>query len=126
MGKNNTAANISPLHTGDNKFAFSNQEKADVLNNFFISISDIEEANIPLPNLSKLFNLSLEQHIYPNLWKTASVMPLFKKGKTSDEAVLMSTHNLCSEQKQEKYQNFLSEKFLLVVKFSIYLNRHVL
>ena len=27
---------------------------------------------------SKLFNLSLEQRIYPNLWKTASVMPLFK------------------------------------------------
>ena len=29
--------------------------------------------------LSKLFNLSLEQRIYPNLWKIASVMPLVKK-----------------------------------------------
>ena len=38
----------------------------------------------------------------------------------------MSTHNLCFEQKYEKYQNFLSEKFyMLVVKFSVYLNRHV-
>ena len=38
----------------------------------------------------------------------------------------MSTHNLCFEQKYEKYQNFLSENFpFLVVKFSIYLNRHV-
>ena len=38
----------------------------------------------------------------------------------------MSTHNLCFEQKHEKYQNFLSEHFhLLVVKFSVYLNRHV-
>ena len=38
----------------------------------------------------------------------------------------MSTHNLCSEQKFEKYQNFLSENFpFLVVKFSIYLNRPV-
>ena len=106
------------------------------LNNFFISVSDIEEANITLPNfnsrtesvysqlqvsesevkdilntlkvnkatgpdgisnrmfnhtsksiakpLSKLFSLSLEQRIYPNLWKTASVMPLFKKGEKSD------------------------------------------
>ena len=42
------------------------------------------------------------------------------------EAVLMSTHNLCLEQKYEKYQIFLSENFhFLVVKFSIYLNKHV-
>ena len=38
----------------------------------------------------------------------------------------MSTHNLCFEQKYEKYQNFLSENFqFLEVKFSIYLNRRV-
>ena len=39
----------------------------------------------------------------------------------------MSTHNLCFEQKYEKYQNFLSEFFLffLMVKFPGYLNRHI-
>ena len=38
----------------------------------------------------------------------------------------MSTHNLCFEQKSEKYQKFLSQNFqFLVVKFSVYLNRHV-
>ena len=37
----------------------------------------------------------------------------------------MSTHNLCFEQKYEKYQNFLYENFpFLVVKISVYLNRH--
>ena len=42
------------------------------------------------------------------------------------EAVLTSTHNLCFEQKYEKYQNFLNENFhFLVGKFSVYLNRHV-
>ena len=42
------------------------------------------------------------------------------------EAVLTSTHNLCFEQKHEKYQSFLSENFqFLEVKFSIYLNRRV-
>ena len=42
------------------------------------------------------------------------------------EAVLTSTHNLCFEQKYEKYLSFLSENFLyLQVQFSIYLNRHV-
>ena len=50
--------------------------------------------------------------------------------------VLTSIHNLCFEQKYEKYQNFLSENFLsffffffffffFVVKFSVYLNRYV-
>ena len=37
------------------------------------------------------------------------------------EVVLMSTHNLCFEQKYENYQNF----HFLVEKFSIYLNRGV-
>ena len=38
----------------------------------------------------------------------------------------MSTHNLCFEQIYEKYQNFLSANFnFLVVKYSVYLNRHV-
>ena len=38
----------------------------------------------------------------------------------------MSTHNLCFEQKYEKYQKFVSENFhFLVGKFSVYLNRHV-
>ena len=36
-------------------------------------------------------------------------------------------HNLCFEQKYEKYQNFLSENFhFWVVKFSVYFNKHVL
>ena len=38
----------------------------------------------------------------------------------------MSTHNLCFEQKYEKYRSFLSENFqFLEVNFSIYLNRRV-
>ena len=42
------------------------------------------------------------------------------------QGVLMSTHNLCFEQKYEKYQNFLSENFsFLGCKLSIYLNRRV-
>ena len=39
----------------------------------------------------------------------------------------MSTHNLFFEQKYKKISKFLSENFqFLEVKFSIYLNRHVL
>ena len=47
-------------------------------------------------------------------------------GNHLTKAVLMSTQSLCLEKKYVKYQNFLSENFpYLVVKFSIYLNRHV-
>ena len=46
--------------------------------------------------------------------------------KNIAEAVLTSTHNLCFEQKYEKYQRFLFENFhFLEVKFSIYLDRRV-
>ena len=41
------------------------------------------------------------------------------------EAVLTGTHNLCFEQKYEKYQNYILNCQFLMVKFSIYLNRHV-
>ena len=43
------------------------------------------------------------------------------------EAVLTTTHNLCFEQEYEKISDFfLSEKLtILVLKFSIYLNRSV-
>ena len=42
------------------------------------------------------------------------------------EAVLTSTHILCFQREYVNYQNFLSEIFpVLVVKLSIYLNRHV-
>ena len=42
------------------------------------------------------------------------------------EAVLTGTNNQCFEQKNEKYQIFLSENFqFLEVKFSIYLNSRV-
>ena len=43
------------------------------------------------------------------------------------EAVLTGSHNRCFEQKYEKYQIFFSSEIFhfLVVKFSVYLNRHV-
>jgi hypothetical protein len=36
------------------------------------------------PSLTKLFNLSLKTCKFPNSWKFANVMPIFKKGDTSD------------------------------------------
>ena len=46
--------------------------------------------------------------------------------KCLSEAVLTSTHNLCFEQKYGKYQSLLSKNFqFLEMKFSLYLNRCV-
>ena len=59
-----------------------------------------------------IFLISAQKHRLWVLVRTASV--------------LTSTHNLCFEQKYEKYQRFLSEFFqFLKVKFSTYLHRHV-
>ena len=63
-----------------------------------------------------IFLISVQKH---KLWVT-------RKNRLV-QAVLTSTHNLCFEQQYEKYQSFLSDFFqLLVVKFTVYLNRHAI
>ena len=136
MGKSCCSTKIPPLRTYNNEYAYTNEEKSEVLNNFFCTVSTIDDANVNLPNfelrtnntlsninilqsevidilnllkvnkaigpdgishrmlkytsktisvpLTKLFNLSLEQNIYPCLWKVAHVMPLYKKGDKSE------------------------------------------
>ena len=32
--------------------------------------------------LCKLFNMLLQRHIYPNIWKSATVIQIFKKGQS--------------------------------------------
>ena len=49
---------IPSLHTADYTFAFPNQEKTHVLYNFCISVSDIEDANIALPDCNNRTVLS--------------------------------------------------------------------
>ena len=124
------------MRSDNTNYAFSNEEKTNLLNDYFCGISSIDESNIALPNfdkqtnvvipdirilqsevvdvlrilkvnkasgsdgishrmlkntsltisvpLTKLFNLSLRLHVFPSLWKSANVMPLFKKGDKSE------------------------------------------
>ena len=90
--------------------------------------------SIVLPEKDKQNNLNHYGNVYITktcLYNFDPLKPHFyivKLGFTGElaEAVLTSTHNLCFEQKYEKYQNFLSENFpCLVVKFSIYLNSRI-
>ncbi|MEW8548488.1 MAG: reverse transcriptase family protein [Candidatus Thiodiazotropha sp.] len=135
MGKNNTCSIIPPLKKTDENYAFDDDEKVTVLNDYFCSISSIDDAYIALPyfenrtessieNISitqsevtdilsnlkvnkasgpdgishrmlkytshtvakplcYLFNMSLQQRSFPSLWKSADVMPIFKKGDKS-------------------------------------------
>ena len=132
----NTATTIPPLKLDNNDFAFSDEEKANALNNFFASISTINNTNTVLPPfipkspnimedfeiteqevidilrnldvkkatgpdaishyllkysantickpLCKLFNKSLSNSYFPSEWKSANVIPLFKKGDKSE------------------------------------------
>ena len=126
---------IPPLKDENNQLIFTNQEKANTLNDYFSSISTIDEKHANLPNyvqkcndsieeinlikqdvldalsnlefnkasgpdkishkllkecrfslckpLLKLFNKSIRENKYPQVWEEASVMPLFKKGDES-------------------------------------------
>ncbi len=123
---------IPPLLINDNEHTTSEEEKANALNDYFVSISTVDDTNVNLPRfiaktneslnpinvneleirdvidnlevnkaagpdeishrmlketkstickpLCLLFNRSLQEGIYPEKWKIANVMPLFKKG----------------------------------------------
>ena len=51
--------------------------------------------------LCRLFNMSLQQRSFPNLWKSADVMPIFKKG----DKRLLVTIGHCVENKNSNYTN---------------------
>ena len=135
--KGDTSTSIPPLNdlTNNNSFHITTQNKADCLNNYFASISTVDDSNTSLPQynfktqnkltyfevkeeeivelikllplnkacghdlishrmlkpvakavakpLSILFNRSLNEGVYPDIWKIANVTPIFKKGDKS-------------------------------------------
>ena len=127
---------IPPLKTvinGHEKFCFTDHDKANCLNDYFSSISTVDDSNATLPTFERktknslsdiqttqseikeiidtldlnkavgedlvshrvlkatkqsisrplcmLFNKSLQSGVFPAIWKSAIVMPLFKKGE---------------------------------------------
>ena len=50
IGKTNNSTIIPPLRLSDNNYAFTNKEKAECLNDFFCSISSIDDSDNELPN----------------------------------------------------------------------------
>ena len=59
MGKTGTSINIPPLLKRDN--TFTDYEKAEELNTYFLSISNIDDANIEIPNFENRCNVDFTQ-----------------------------------------------------------------
>lgn len=53
MGKKGTSVIIPPLEKQDNTYAFTDEDKANELNDFFSSVSTINDTNIELPYFDK-------------------------------------------------------------------------
>ena len=65
--KNNSTSSIPPLcsalPSGDNQWHFNDQDKANCLNDYFASISTVNDENTQLPPFTKLTDNSLSQII---------------------------------------------------------------
>ena len=59
MGKSCCSTKIPPLRTDNNEYAYTNEEKSEVLNNFFCTESAIDDANVNLPNFELRTNNTL-------------------------------------------------------------------
>ena len=137
--KNNSPSSAIPplsstLPSGETQWAFTGEAKADCLNDYFVSISTVNDENTVLPPFEKLtnnslstvncteteienlinvlninkasgddgishrmlkgvsksiskplsilMNISFNEGIFPEAWKIANVIPIFKKGDT--------------------------------------------
>ena len=139
MKNNNSTSSIpllcSTLPNGDNNWHFNDQDKANCLNDYFASISTVNDSETQLPPFTKtndnslsqinyteleieniiekinsnkasgdddishkmlkgvsktvskplciLINRSFDEGIFPDIWKLANVIPIFKKGAKS-------------------------------------------
>ena len=51
-----------------------------------------EVANEIAPSLCLIFQTSLDQGVLPDVWKSASVVPIYKKGKKMIQATTTQSH----------------------------------
>lgn len=82
MGKKASSVCIPPLYIDNNKYAYTNIEKADTLNIFFSSISTIDDANVPLPDFEKRTDSVLSQLII-NPSEILDVLKVLKVNKAT-------------------------------------------
>ena len=59
VGKQSKISATPPLQTPEDSYIFTDTEKSNLLNDYFCSISTIDDSNINLPEFNKRTNLSL-------------------------------------------------------------------
>ena len=185
--KNNKSTSCIPplcstLSNGDNQWHFNDQDKANCLNDYFASISTVNDAETQLPPFTKLtdnslsqiicteleieniievlnpnkasgddgishkmlksvsktvskplcilMNRSFHEGIFPDIWKLANVIPIFKKGDKSEPSNYRPVALLsCIGKLQERIvfknmYNFLIDNNLLYKYQSGFLPHH--
>ena len=107
VGKNNASTNNSP-----------SQEKADALNNIFISVSDIKEANIPLPNFNSRTEFVLSQIRVTE----SEVKNILNTLKVNKETGSDGISNRMLKYNSKSIAKPLSKRFIISLKQRIYPN----
>ena len=80
MGKQTITNSIPPLYTSNNNYVFSDEEKANILNDYFCSISTIDDSGTSLPIFNERTNSSLSNLII-NITDVTDVLSSLKVNK---------------------------------------------
>ena len=80
MGKQAITNSIPPLYTTNNNYVFSDEEKANILNDYFCSISTIDDSGTSLPIFNERTNSSLSNLII-NVTDVTDVLSSLKVNK---------------------------------------------
>ena len=80
MGKSQCSFKVPPLSNADDTYSFSDQDKATTLNDYFCSISTIDDLNIELPVFENRIEISLS-HIVITQSEVTDILNALKVNK---------------------------------------------
>ena len=87
-------------------------------------------APIIAPSITKLINLSFSSNVFPSLWKTAKVTPIFKSGDPTDVtnycsiSVLPILSKIAKRHVHNVLYSFLCENDLIYIRQSGFRSKH--
>ena len=82
MGKSQCSFKVPPLSNADDIYSFSDQDKAKTLNDYFCSISTIDDLNIELPVFENRTEISLS-HIIITQSEVTDILNTLKVNKAT-------------------------------------------
>ena len=82
MGKSQCSFKVPPLSNADDSYSFSDQDKATTLNDYFCSLSTIDDLNIELPVFENRTEISLS-HIVITQSEVTDILNTLKVNKAT-------------------------------------------